>query len=38
MHFICSKYKGIMKETVNLIEKLCDEVEAVNEFVIWETD
>ena len=32
MHFICSKCKGIMEETEDLIEKLCDEVETVNEF------
>ena len=29
MNFICSKYIGIM---VNSIKKLCDEVNAVNEF------
>ena len=32
MHFICSKCKGIMEETVDSIEKLCDVVEAVNGF------
>ena len=32
MHFICSKCKGIMEETVDSIKKLCDEVEAVNGF------
>ena len=32
MHFVCLKCKGIMKETVNLIEKLCGEVETVNRF------
>ena len=28
MDFVCSKCKGITEETVNLIEKLCNEVEA----------
>ena len=32
MHFVCLKCKGIMKGTVDSIEKLCDEVETVNEF------
>ena len=32
MHFICSKCKGIMEGMVDSIEKLCDEVETVNEF------
>ena len=32
MHFIFSKCKGIMEETVNSIEKVCDEVETVNGF------
>ena len=32
MHFICSICKGIMEGTVDLIEKLCDEVETVNGF------
>ena len=32
MHFVCSKCKGIMEETVDSIEKLCDEVETVNGF------
>ena len=32
MHFVCSKNKGIMEEMVDLIEKLYDEVEMVNEF------
>ena len=32
IHFICLKYKGIMEEMVDLIEKLCNEVETVNEF------
>ena len=32
MHFVCSKCKGIMEGTVDSIEKLCDEVEAVNGF------
>ena len=30
MHFVCSKCKGIMEGTMDSIEKLCDEVEAVN--------
>ena len=30
MHFICSKCKGIMEGTMDLIEKLCDEVKTVN--------
>ena len=38
MHFICSKCKGITEGMVDLIEKLCDEVETVNVFFIWETD
>ena len=29
MHFVRSKYKGIMKGTMDSIEKLCDEVETV---------
>ena len=32
MHFVCSKCKGIMKGTMDSIEKLCDEVETVNGF------
>ena len=32
MDFVCSKYIGIMEETVDLIENLCDEVETVNGF------
>ena len=32
MHFVCSNCKGIMKGMVDSIEKLCDEVETVNEF------
>ena len=32
MHFVCSRCKGIMEETVDLIEKLCDEVETMNRF------
>ena len=32
MHFACSKCKGIMKGTADLIEKLCNEVETVNGF------
>ena len=32
MHFVCSKCKRIMEGTVDLIKKLCDEVEIVNGF------
>ena len=32
MHFVCSKCKGIMEGTMDLIEKLCNEVETVNGF------
>ena len=32
MHFVCSKCKEIVEETVDSIEKLCDEVETVNGF------
>ena len=32
MHFVCSKCKGIIEGIVDLIEKLCDEVETVNGF------
>ena len=32
MHFVCLKCKGIMEETVDSIEKLCDEVYTVNGF------
>ena len=32
MHFVCSKCKGIMEETMDSIEKLSDEVETVNGF------
>ena len=32
MHFVCSKYKGIMEGMMNSIEKLCNEVETVNVF------
>ena len=32
MHFVCSKYKGTIEGTVDLIKKLCDEVETVNGF------
>ena len=32
MRFVCSKCKGIMEGTMDSIEKLCDEVETVNEF------
>ena len=38
MHFVCWKCKGIIEGTMNSIEKLCDEVETVNGFVILETD
>ena len=31
-HFVCLKCKGIMEGTMDLIEKLCDEVETVNGF------
>ena len=31
-HFVCSKCKGIMERTMDLIDKLCNEVETVNEF------
>ena len=32
MHFVAPKFKGIMEGTMNLIEKLCNEVETVNGF------
>ena len=32
MHFVCLKCKGIMEGMVDVIEKLCDEVETVNGF------
>ena len=32
MHFVCSKCKEIMKEMVDAIKKLCNEVETVNGF------
>ena len=32
MHFVCSKCKKTMEATMDLIKKLCDEVETVNEF------
>ena len=32
MHFVCLKCKGIMEGMMDLIEKLCDEVETVNGF------
>ena len=32
MYFVCSKCKGMMEGTMDSIEKLCDEVETVNEF------
>ena len=32
MYFVCSKCKGMKKQTMDLIEKLCDEVETVNGF------
>ena len=36
MHFVCSKCQGIIEGTVDLIEKLCDEVETVNKFCYLE--
>ena len=30
--FVCSRCRGIMKETVDSSEKSCDEVETMNEF------
>ena len=35
MHFVCSKCKGNMEGTVDSIEKLCDEVETVNGFLLF---
>ena len=32
MHFVCVKCKGIMDGMVDLIDKLCNEVEPVNGF------
>ena len=32
MHFVFSKCKEIIEGTVDSIEKMCDEVETVNEF------
>ena len=32
MHFVCSRCKGIMEETVDSIEKFCDEEKTVNGF------
>ena len=32
MHFVCSKCRRIMKGKLDLIEKLCDEVDKVNGF------
>ena len=32
MHFVCSKCKGIIEGPVDLVKKLCDEVETVNGF------
>ena len=32
MHFVCLKCKGIIKGTMDLIEKLCDKVETGNGF------
>ena len=32
MHFVCSRCRGIIKGTLDPIEKLCDEVETVNGF------
>ena len=36
MHFVCLRCKEIMKGTVDLIEKLCNEVETVNGFYYLE--
>ena len=36
MHFVCSKSKEIIEETMDSIEKLCDEVETVNGFCYLE--
>ena len=33
--FVCQRCRGIMEVTVDLIEKLCDEVETVNGFCHW---
>ena len=38
MHFLCLKCKEIVEGMVDSIEKLCDEVETVNDFVVWQTD
>ena len=32
MHFVCLRCIGIMEGTVDLIKKLCDEMETVNRF------
>ena len=32
IRFVCSRCKGIMKGTMDLIKKLCDEAETVNGF------
>ena len=32
MHFVCLKRKGVMEWTVDLITKLCNELETVNGF------
>ena len=32
MHFVCSRCRGIMKGTVDSMDKLCDEMEMVNKF------
>ena len=32
MHFVCLKCRGIIEGIVDLIEKLCNEAEKVNEF------
>ena len=32
MHFVCSRCKGMMKGTMDSIEKFCDEAEIVNGF------
>ena len=38
IHFICSKCKEITEGMVDLIKKLCNEVETVNGFCHWETE
>ena len=32
LHYVCPRYKGIMKRTVDSIKKLCGEVDTVNGF------